>query len=365
MDENLVVYDKDVSFRIYILKARDYFSEILRYWYIPATCALLVAAYQVYKYSSFVPLYTAQITFSIDEDEGGGQAGLTGMLSQMGLGTLRPTRYNFDKILELSRSRRVVQEAMFAKITVDGKEDFLANHVIRIYEIDTQDEDGSKEGPFVFTHDSFPAFRLQENEMLKSVYHFIIGPPKNPELALLKADYNEDSNILSLTASTKNESLSIELARRMFQSLSNYYVNKAIEKAQKTYRIVSTKRDSVLGVLRSAEYQLANFKDRNRGLIMKTDQVTELRLQREVAAMASMYAEVLKNTEVADFSLRTKTPFIQVIDTPIPPLDPSQSSLIRKIILGLIIGGIIGVAIVAGRKAFRDLMAEDSGVYVT
>lgn len=348
--------ENEVSFRDYILKARTYIAEVLRYWYVPAFFAVVFVAYQVYKYSIYVPLYPATITFSVDEDEGGGQSALSGMLSQFGLGSVRPARYNFDKILELSRSRNVVQESMFAKITINGKEDFLANHLIRIYDFNNVVEEDSQ--PFYFAHDSIAAFSRRENEVLKSLYFFIIGPPNQPELALLSADYNEDSNIMSLTASTKDETLSLQLSRKMFQSLSDYYINKAIEKSQKTYKIVTMKRDSVLGELRSAEFQLANFKDRNRGLFMRTDYVAELRLQRDVTALATMYGEVLKNVEMADFSLRNKTPFIQIIDAPIAPIEPTGISLLRKIALGIILGGAIGAAIIMGRKAFRDMMSE-------
>ena len=63
---------------------------------------------------------------------------------------------------------------------------------------------------------------------------------------------------------------------------------------------------------------------------------------------------------MADFSLRNKTPFIQIIDAPIPPIEPTQLSLFRKIALGLIIGGLIGVAIVAARKVYRDLMSDNN-----
>lgn len=359
-----MVYEQEVSFRDYILKARSYFGEVLRYWYIPLAFGLLGAAYKAYKYSNYVAVYTAEITFSIDEDEGGSGSGLTGMLSQFGLGNVRPARYNFDKILELSKSRRVVQATMFERITINGKEDFLANHIIEIYNLRN---DGETDTDVIsrFTHDSFPGFSRAENELLKYVYGIIIGPPKRPELALLNAGYNDDSNIMSLSASTKNETLSIELARRMFESLSNYYVNRSIEKAQRTYEIVSMKRDSVLGVLRSSEYQLANFEDRSRGLIMRSDQVPKLRLQREIGAMSAMYAEVLKNTEVADFSLRTKTPFIQVIDLPIPPLYPSQLSFFRSVLMGFALGAIAGTIFVAARKAYKDIMSENKVISVT
>ncbi|MDQ3017056.1 MAG: hypothetical protein M3R25_10125 [Bacteroidota bacterium] len=358
MQETLPEYEQQTSLRDYVLKGKSYVREVFRYWYLPLFLAAIFGAYQLYKYFQYVPEYPANVTFMVDEDEGNSSSGLTGMLSQFGLGSIRPTRYNLDKILELSRSRRVVQKTLFTKFEMDGKNDFLANHVIRAYDLNpVAKEDQPKEGVFLFTHDSLLIFNRVENTALSNVYNLIIGSIDKPEDALVTTDYSEDTNVMQLSASTINEVLSLELANRMFQSLSDYYISKAIEKSLKTFSIISNKRDSIIGELRSAEYQLANFQDTHRGLLMRTDKVGELRLQREVTALSAMYGEVLKNTEVADFSLRNKTPFIQVIDAPILPIAPVELSLIRKLALGLLVGGIIGCALVVARRFFLDMMA--------
>ncbi len=360
MEEKLAAAEEDVSLRDLILRMREYALEALRYWYIPAFCALIAAGIQLYRYYTFDPVYPARITFSVDEDEGGGSAGLSSLLGQFGLAGSRPTRYNLDKILELSKSRRVVQQTLFNKITIDGKTDFMANHLLRIYNLNgAQNKGVKKEDPFYFTTDSIGAFSRKENEVLLSLYNFIIGPPGKPKNALLAADYNEDTNIMSISATTRDEVLSLELSKRMFESLSNYYVNKAIEKQTKTLKIVSEKRDSIVSVLKSAEFQLANFRDTHRDLQMRTDQVQELRLQREVTALSAMYAEVLKNTEVADFSLRNKTPFIQVVDSPLLPIAPVLLSLPRLLFIGLILGGAVGLVIIIGRKFLKGIMVPD------
>lgn len=359
MEEKKPATEEDVSLRDLILRMREYVLEALRYWYIPAICALLAVGIQLYRYYTFDPVYPARITFSVDEDEGGGSAGLSSLLGQFGLGGPRPTRYNLDKILELSKSRRVVQQTLFNKITIDGKTDFMANHLLRIYNLNGAKNKGAKkEDPFYFTSDSIGAFSRKENEVLLSLYNFIISPG-NPKKALLAADYNEDTNIMSISATTRDEVLSLELSKRLFESLSNYYVNKTIEKQTKTLKIVSAKRDSIVSVLKSAEFQLANFKDTHRDLQMRTDQIQELRLQREVTALSAMYAEVLKNTEVADFSLRNKTPFIQVIDSPLLPLASVQLSLPRLLFIGLILGGALGFVIIIGRKTYKVFLIPD------
>lgn len=358
MEEKQTTYDDEISLRDLVLKVKLFIREIKTYWYIPAVCILLAVCFQTYKYLTFVPEYPARITFSVDEDEGGSNSGLTGILGQFGLASVRPSRYNLDKILALSKSRRVIEHTLFNKLTIDGKEDFLANHLIREYKLNKINEkDKSGKADFFFTHDSLPIFSHTENEMLLLLYNFIIGPPDNPKKALISADYNEDSNIMSIDVSTTNEDLSLALADRMFASLSNYYVNKAIEKQSKTYRVVSAKKDSVLAVLKSNEYQLANFKDTHRGMLMRTDQISELRLQREIGALSAMYAEVLKNTEIADFSLKNKLPFIQVIDEPLSPIPPTQVSLLRKLLIGIIVGGAIGCFYVIGRQVFREILA--------
>lgn len=355
MTENQTTYDDEISLRELILKLRYFISEVFRHWYIPAVCIALALAYQGYKYVTFTPVYPAKITFSVDEEEVGSAPGLTGILGQFGLGSVRPSRYNLDKILALSKSRRVVEAGLFTRKTINGKEDFLANHLIREYSIS---HPMHPESVFLLTHDSLARFNQDENEMLLMLYRFIVGSPEDPKHALLAADYNEDTNIMSMEVSTSNETLSIEMTLSLFDNLSNYYINKAVEKQLKTLSVIEMKRDSVLSVLKSTEYQLANFSDSHQGLRMRTDQLSELRLRREIAALSAMYAEVLKNTEVADFSLKNKMPFIQIIDAPLSPIYPTQLSLLRKLLIGIILGGAIGSVFVIGRSILRDVMGD-------
>lgn len=345
-------YEPDeISLGDLLRKGQEFWQEIWRYKHIPVLLALVGAAWMTYTWIVYKPLYPATITFSVDEDESGGGTGLSSILGQFGLGSVRPTRYNLDKIMALSKSRRVIQETFFKRVDVDGAEDFLANHLLRAYGYDEVDGQA-----FSFTHDSLPMFGRTENERLMALYELIIGPPEKPKDALVTTDYNEDTNIMSISAVTTSEVLSYELAHGLFASLSNYYVNKAIEKQQKTYLIVRDKRDSVMTALRSAEYQLASFKDKGRGLVMRTDQLAEFRLQREITALSAMYAEVAKNVEVADFSLRNKTPFIQLIDAPVYPIRAIPASLPRKLVIGLLIGAFIGALFVGARKVIRDAL---------
>jgi LPS O-antigen subunit length determinant protein (WzzB/FepE family) len=69
-----------------------------------------------------------------------------------------------------------------------------------------------------------------------------------------------------------------------------------------------------------------------------------------------MYAEALKNLELAEFSLRRKEPFIALIDSPIAPIAPQSESKIKAIIIGLLLGGLISGTFIVGRKIYREAM---------
>jgi uncharacterized protein involved in exopolysaccharide biosynthesis len=360
MQNNNAIEEDEITLRELVLKGKFFVEEILRRWRFVLVCIVLVLAYQMYDYVTFEPVYTARMTFSVDEEESGSVSGITGILGQFGLSSARPSRYNLDKILALCKSRRVIEQTLFVKAEINGEVDYLANHLIKAYAAEQEPKDGESTEVSRFTHDSLALFSREENEKLMGLYGFIIGPPDDPKKALLSANYNEDTNIMSIEMTTNNETLSIALTESLFDKLSEYYINKAVEKQLQTLTIIEAKKDSVLGVLKDTEYKLAQFGDSHQGLMRKTDQISELRLRREITALSAMYAEVLKNTEVADFSLKNKTPFIQVIDAPLAPIEPARLSLPRKIVLGILVGGILGSFIIVGRRILQDLMAEDS-----
>jgi uncharacterized protein involved in exopolysaccharide biosynthesis len=355
MDTRQDIPDDDISLKELILKVQSAIRELIRRWPVVALFVMAGLGVQILRYISTDTVYPATLTFSVDEDETGGMSGITGILGQFGLGSMRPARYNLDKVLALSKSRNVVTSVLFSK----DSDDFLANHLIREYQLTLPPLPGEKDRrEMLFTHDSLPLFTRDENSMLMTLYYQLIGLPNKPKKALMKANYDEDTNIMELSVTTTNENLSAALVRELFQSLSQYYINKAVEKQLQTYQVVVAKRDSILGELKSAEYALAQFKDSHHGLLMRTDQLTEMRLQREIAALGAMYGEAVKNTEIAGFSLKNKTPFIRVIDSPLSPLAAVRPSLPRSLLIGILLGGLVGSIFVVGRMVWRNIMTS-------
>ena len=301
----------------------------------------------------------------INDDEGGSLAGLAGMLGQFGLG-MGGGESNLDKILELSKARIITQKALFEKQEIDGKNDYLANHLISAL---TQEKKwvnksffsfGNKDElnltDFSFTHDSFPAFSLLENKALKKLHTHIIGKEKMG--GAFTSDYSEVSGIMEFSMLTSNQELSIKIVDRLFDKLSDYYVDKTASKQRADFNLIKSKYDSIQTRLKSVQYSLAKFEDKYQGLIRKQDQLRRKQLQGEELKLATMVGEVEKQYQIASLTLENKTSYIQLIDKPIAPLKPANKGAFFYLLLGGLLGGILAIGFLIAKKTYRDIMAS-------
>lgn len=346
--------EDEITLKELILKVQEYCWEVVRNWKWVVLITIPFVAFFLYKAISTPTTYAAQLTFMVNEDDGNGLGGMSAILGQFGLGGGK-SKNNLDKILELAKSQRILNEVVFEKVKIGGVEDYLANHIIRIYDYEEKwDSDTTGLKNFRFTQDSLPAFSLIENRAIKRIYSNIIGTKKTKKL--LESSYEDATGIMNLEVSTLNEALSMHLCSNIYEKLSSFYVNKTIEKQQQTFNVMLQKVDSISNMMSQKEYELASFLDSNRGLLNSKDRLRELRLRRDVEILNQSYGASLKNFEIADFSLKNKTPYIQVIDYPFAPLPRVEISIVKQFVLGLVAGLFFSILIIVLRKIYIETM---------
>jgi len=356
-------HSEEITLKETILTTQEYWKEIKSKFPILILFIALMVGFQLFKYFTAKPIYNAPLSFMLNEEDGSAGGAISGLLGQIGL-PIGGGETNLDKILELAKSRKIAQKALFVKKTINGTNDYLANHLITLLksknewnrkgwfdEADEYDIDN-----FSFTKDSFPAFTMTENKALKHLHGHLLGDEEYAKRALINNSQNEVSGIMTILASTYDAALSVALSKSMFDVLSTYYVEKTIEKQEYTFELIKSKTDSIYEELQSKNYSLANFKDKNQGLFARTDQITESRLMIEIQKLSAMYGEATKNLEIAEFSLKNKTPFIQLIDEPVLPISAAKSSLIKSIIFGVFLGFFLGILYLVTRKMIRDAL---------
>lgn len=364
---NTGIYDDDeITLRELILKVREYFQETLRNWKIIFVIVIISLAYMSYRYISSDYAYRAELTFMINQNEASGTLGLGSILGQFGMGGRG--EFNRNRIIGLSTSRRIIEKAIFEKAFINGKEDFLANHLI--INLDTQNlwtpspfykrslpKDNPMSG-FRFMHSGISEFDSLENAVLIRLYEIMAGNARKGIMGMMSNGFNKESGILHISVTTDNPELSVSLTNSLFDNLSQFYIDNTIEQQKTTYDVVKAKSDSLYYLLQSAEAGAAAFEDQSVGTWGSSSRLPGLRLNSEIQKLSILYGESLKNLEIADFALKNQTPFVQAIDRPILPLEGIKTSLLKSIILAVLIGILLSSIFIMGRKIYRDSMLE-------
>lgn len=327
-------------------------------WLLAAV--LVAAAIGVYKAYTRPAVYTAEISFMVNEEGSSSLGGVGAILGQIGLGSASVSEYNMDKIVELAQSRRIVAEALLDSFSLKGQMDVAANQLIRSQNVHEKWNENKDEQlhNFYFTHNRITDFTRLENKAFKAVYNLVAGDREKGLPGLLSCTYDGNSTILRLKAVTESEDLSLFLVGRVYEALSVFYIQKATEKQEDTYEKIASKTDSVARELNSVEYRLAQTRDRSLGLSLKRDQLTESRLNRELQILTIMYGEAIKNREAARFMLENARPFFQLIDPAIAPLPSERSSVWKNAILWGVLGGGVAVFFLVINRFWRQVMQE-------
>lgn len=352
--------DSELSLRDLILRLRDFGREVMRHWKIVAAAVILFTAVFLVRAWLKPAVYPARLTFMINEEEGSNLGGVATVLGQFGLSAGSSGSYNRDRIVELARSHRIVRSTLLDSATIDGKGDLLANHLIRIYNYpENRWRKNEKLKSFTFQSTAYPHDDRKVQGALKSLYGHMAGDPQKGVEPLFRTGYNDETGILYISTQTVDEQLSIVLADMLYQHLSNFYVEQSIQRQQQTYDNLQVKTDSVRQELQRAENALARLEDASYGLTLQRDRLQRDRLDREVRMLNVLYAEVVRNMETAAFLLKNATPVFQVIDVPVGPIEAVGASKRQAVFLGGLIGGLLGIIGILGRKVYRELMIEE------
>ena len=279
------------------------------------------------------PTYNAQLTLMLSDDGASSLSGLSGVLGQFGL-PVSSGKYNIDKLIEISRSRRIVESVLNKEIVVANQSDKIANHIINFYELaEVWESDAHTQKDIIITDDSsMDAY----NYIIKNLYHLVVG--HNGSDGLLSTDYGRDHYIMTFEFNSISEELSIAFLKEHFNALRSFYIEKSIEKQKKTFDIVKSKKDSISRALRQTEREIAIEKDKNSQAFRSSSSTKLSDLSTQSLILKTAYAKAEENLAIADLALQDRSPLIQIIDAPMSPIRPNEPSLFRLVFLGLILG---------------------------
>lgn len=338
--------NRDITLKEFLLKIREYSIYLYKKRIIILLGAFLFALLFFYLEYKKKDKYKAQLTFMVNEDPAGASSSVAASLIGRFIGGTG--KYNLEKILSLSRSRSIVEKTLLTKVVVDSSADLLANHFIREYELKNYDKN-NKPYDYYFEVDSITDEK--SSQMMTNIYDLLTG-----DKGIYASSVNEKSGIMTIELTSTNEDLSITFINRLFDVLSLYYIEKAIAKDMNTYNLLKKKLKELYGKMNYEIDESYAYNDQILGAWQETARLPSIKKTRDSKITTEVYAEVLKNLEIAEFTLNNNTPFIQRIDFPRKPLNEISGHVIKFSLIGLILGGVFVSLILIFRKIIHQAL---------
>ncbi len=329
---------------------RNYGIEIRKKIWLFVGLFILISGFLVYRWAVDQPLYISKINFMLNDSEGSSM-GFNSILGQIGLPTTSQ-RLNLQKILEIAKTRKIGEKLYFKKLEINGKDDLLGNHLIDALAQECKWFNAS----FWNRNDSMNSFRFLGSglDTTNIQYRLALKTLHTEILKRVSTHLNEKTGIMEVGFLISNEELAIQYIHLLYAELSEFYINKSIEKQEVTYQKLQNKVDSLRSVIFRKDYSLADVKDSYRNTYLNQDGVPATQIDRDIKMLSIIYGEALKNMELASFNLQNKTPFIQVLDMPVSPLDTKKQSLPKNLLTALLISFFIGMVILIFQKVIRE-----------
>jgi len=356
-DEQQQIDNDEISLKELIQKIQEWIAYLKTQWKLIIGIAALGGIIG-FAYASFQkPNYLATTTFVLEEDKGGGGlGGAMGLASSFGfdLGGGGGGLFTSSNIIELMKSRLVVEKTLLNPVQVAGKEMSLADYYIQINEL----KEGWAKKP-ALANISFPinADRTKFSLVQDSILQIISEGLTKENLVIAQKD--KKVSIISLTVKTESELFSKLFCEQLLKETSDFYIETKSKKSRLNVDILQHQADSIRAELNSAITGVATASDNvyNLNPALNVKRTPSTRRQVDVQANTAILTQLVAQLELSKVSLRKETPLVQLIDRPILPLEKDKVGRLKSLILGGFLAGFLTVIYLVFGQLYRKMVA--------
>lgn len=345
---------EEISLKELILKLQLAFNYLKSKWMIIILCGIISGAlgllYAVFK----KPIYTATSTFVLEDNKAGGLGQYAGLASLAGIdigGGGSSGIFQGDNILELYKSRIMIEKTLLTPVNIYGKNELLIDRYIDHNKLRDKWEEKDHIASITFYGDP-EKFNRKQDSIITNIVELFNKKILNVE----KLD--KKLSIIKVDVATNDELFSKEFDTRLVETVNDFYTQTKTKKSYQNVQVLQRQADSVKKILNYSIGGVASAIDAapNANPLLLTLRVPSQKKQVDVQANSAIYSEIVKNLEISKISLRQETPLIQVIDRPVLPLTVDRLSKLKGIILGAFIGGFASAIFLTIRKIFSILL---------
>lgn len=355
MDNSTPIKNDEISLKELLEKIKEWFDYLISKWKIIFLAGILGALIGLTYSLKKKPIYTATLSFALeDEKGGGGLGGALGLASSFGLdlGGSGGGIFTGSNLTELFKSRSMVEKTLLSPVNLNGKKISLAEMYIENNNWRESWNEDSKLSKIKFLPN---ADRKHFNRIQDSIMGVMYGNLSRTGLSVGQKD--KKISIINIDVLSTNELFAKYFCEALAKEVGQFYVETKSKKARMNMAILERQVDSVRRELNGAitGVAVANDNTFNLNPALNVRRAPSARRQVDVQANTAILTELVKQSELAKVTLRKETPLIQVIDHPILPLPNEKFGKAKGILIGGILTGFLAVLFLLVKRIFNSL----------
>lgn len=354
-EQNTKQADDEISLKDLVLQMQQIFRYLLSRWLILLTAGIIGGGLG-YFYATLQPtLYVSRLSFVVEDGKSGGGS-IAALAGQFGFdmgGGSGGGLFSGENILVFLKSESLVRETLLSPYDSLRKAS-LADRYAEISGMRKKWVTSKTFGNFRFIDFEDKKMPRAQDSILQNITRTII----KTQLEVARPD--KKAGFIEVKFKTRDELLSQLFAERLVATATQRYINSKTSVKQQNVQMLERKADSLSSILNSRTYTAAASQqvlvDVNPGL--RSAAVGAEITSRDKTIAATLYAEVVKNLEMARTLLSQATPAIQMVDQSSLPLPKERTGRLKSLIAGGFLLGFLTIVFLLIRRWWKQQMAN-------
>jgi len=294
---------------------KDWFFFLLKRWWILFFAGVAGGLYGIWTAYKEIPKYESHLTFALDDGGASDAGGVSSIAAQFGfnIGGGGRSFFSGDNILEIMKSRRIVESVLLSTDTINGKNEKLIQHYL-----DFDKKDGAAK-PKVEVR--FPVnldkkyFSYIQDSILKvtaNAFSSLYIHAQKPDKKL---------DIYEVSVTSRNEHFTKVFTDRILAETISFYTQLRSKKGKETLDILEERVASMKGNLNTSISTRSSIQDANVNPAFAAAQAPLQKQTANIQVYSGAYGEMFKNLELARFQYLKEIPLLQIIDAADYPMD--------------------------------------------
>lgn len=336
-DPKLIKLESLLDFR-YLLR------KVLKLWWLFLVVGLTLGL-AGYLYAKFSPVrYKSHLTFVLDDGNFNSNS-IISLASELGLntGTQGSEVFNGDNIINILKSRRIVESVLLITDTLEGRQQTYIGYYLQKIQFYKNNKHQSLHFPAGLRREQLS---YTQDSLLKTIYN-------NFSQNLITVDRPDKRlNIYQLEIVTPFENFTKKFTDELVKASNNFYTELRTKKSKQTLEILEERSNEIKNNLNASIAGRALVQDVNLNPAFSKAQIPVTRQQTNIQVYGAAYAEIFKNLEMARFQYLNAKPIMQIIDEANFPMEKVQKSSLLTALILAICGGLLLFIYLWGRRVF-------------